>query len=96
MHMAITRCQTALLVSSPTDAETRFHTSSTICDLTDGRLGGTISDLTDGRRHKKWSSHTQRGMLDSSLALSAAEQLTCIVVDVVEVTGKHRKRLIAN
>ena len=38
-------------------------------------------------------SHTQRGLRDSSLALSAAEQLTCIVV---EVTGKQRKQLAAN
>ena len=71
----------------------------TIGDLTDGRLGGTFADLTNERRHKKWSSHTQRGIIlgmrDSSqccsLALSAAEQFTCIAVEV----GKQRKRLAA-
>ena len=28
------------------------HTSGTIRDLADGRLGGTIHDLADGRRDK--------------------------------------------
>jgi hypothetical protein len=39
------------------DSDTRqliawCHTSGTIRDLADGRLGGTIHDLADGRRDK--------------------------------------------
>ena len=78
MHMAITLCQTALLVTSLMDADTRFHTAGTLGDLTDGRLGGTISDLTNGRQRKKWSSHTWREMHGNSFAFSAAEQVAGI------------------